>query len=261
MHRVEPQVFLVGETALNSEGLESYFNHIGTKWRPDPKVSASETLIEAYGRMCYRSWEAGMNPNVTKVREGNDKYIANIISSKHGSVCEHPVTNWIFADVSRVFTHELVRHRVGTAYSQESLRYVRLEDLGLWLPPEVEADPYMKELFETTFETLGDLQMKMAKHLDLDNAKDFHRKKVMTSAMRRIAPDGLATSIGVSMNFRAMRHLGELRTSGGAETEIRLVFNKVMDIASKRWPNIFADFEKVIGENNLYEWRPKFSKI
>lgn len=261
MHRVEPKVFLVGETALNQEGLESYFKHIHTKWRPQPEVSASESLIEVYGRMCYRSWEPGMNPNVTKVREGNDVYISNIVQSKHGSVIEHPVTNWIFADVSRVFTHELVRHRVGTAFSQESLRYVRLEDLGLWMPPEVEADPIMKALFEETFTSLGDLQLKMATHLKLNDTKNFHYKKTMTSAMRRVAPDGLATSIGVSMNFRALRHLAEMRTSNGAETEIRLVFNKIMDIASVRWPNILADFTKEMGENGLYEWKPKFSKI
>lgn len=59
-----------------------------------------------------------------------------------GSVIEHHVTNWIFADVSRVFTHELVRHRVGTAFSQESLRYVRLNDLGLWLPPQIGYDSH-----------------------------------------------------------------------------------------------------------------------
>ena len=33
-------------------------------------------------------------------------------------------------NVSRVFTHELVRHRAGSAFSQESLRYVRLTDIG-----------------------------------------------------------------------------------------------------------------------------------
>lgn len=263
MHRVEPKVFLLGETKFNDEGWGAYAQHIGTKWkaRQAGAPSDGELLVEVYGRMCYRSWEPGMNPNVTKVREGNDRYIANIISSKHGSVLEHAFTNWIFADVSRVFTHELVRHRVGTAFSQESLRYVRLEDLGLWMPPEVEDDPYMKQLFEETFTSLGDLQLKMAKHLDLDNSKDFHRKKVMTSAMRRIAPDGLATSIGMSMNFRSLRHLIELRTSNGAEVEIRQVFNRVAEIAKEKWPNVVADFKAVPGDNGIPEWKPEHSKI
>lgn len=268
MRRVQPKVFLLGETQFNDEGWGAYAQHIGTKWKArqsksshGAKVSDGELLVEVYGRMCYRSWEPKMNPNVTKVREGNDTYISNIISSKHGSVLEHAVTNWIFADVSRVFTHELVRHRVGTAFSQESLRYVRLEDLGLWLPPEVEADPYLKPLFEKVFTDAGELQKAMAKHLDLDNSKDFHRKKVMTSAMRRIAPDGLATSIGMSMNFRSLRHLVELRTSNGAEVEIRQVFNEVAKIAKERWPNVMSDFEATPGENGIPEWKPKFSKI
>lgn len=256
MKRVTPKVFLVGETKLN-EGLRGYLRHIGTAWRPAEAVSDSELLVEAFGRLCYRSWEAGMNPNVKKIREGNAGYIANIIKSGHGSVLEHPVTNWIFADVSRVFTHELVRHRVGMAYSQESLRYVRLEDLGLWLPPEVEANPEMKALFEKTFENLGDLQMQMAKMLGLDEMKSFAKKKKLTSAMRRVAPIGLSTTIGVSMNFRALRHIAEMRTSVHAEAEIRDALNQVMNIAKKRWPSIFADFTK----NEDGEWVPGSSKV
>lgn len=261
MHRVTPKVFLIGESKVAEDGLNSYLAHAGApNWKTDAP-SDSEKLIEVYGRMCYRSWAPQLNPNVNKVREGNDKYIGNIIQSRHGSVMEHAMTNWIFADVSRVFTHELVRHRVGTAFSQESLRYVRLEDLGLWLPPQVEQDPHLKQLFEETFESAGKLQIAMAKYLDLDNAKDFHRKKTMTSAMRRVAPDGLATTIGMSMNFRSLRHLAELRTSNGAEVEIRLVFDQIMEVASKRWPNAFGDFEKTMGDDNIPEWKPKYSKI
>ena len=37
-------------------------------------------------------------------------------------------------NVSRVATHELVRHRAGVAVSQESLRFVRLDDLPFWFP-------------------------------------------------------------------------------------------------------------------------------
>jgi hypothetical protein len=35
---------------------------------------------------------------------------------------------------SRVFSHEIVRHRPGTAVSQESRRYVRLDELPFWFP-------------------------------------------------------------------------------------------------------------------------------
>lgn len=259
-HRVCPCVFLVGETKLLEAGLEAYLQHIGADgWLRNMKDRPSdpELLVEAMGRLCYRSWAPGMNPNVTKVREGNGVYLGNILSSGHGSVTEHSVTNWIFADVSRVVTHELVRHRAGTAFSQESLRYVRLENLGFWMPPEVEGDAHLKELFQRTFSDMGELQREMARLCDLDRQKNFHQKKALTSAMRRLAPDGVATTIGVSFNFRALRHVIEMRTSEGAEAEIRIVFDQVAAISKERWPNIFQDFRR----NAQGEWKPDHHKV
>ena len=268
MHRVIPKVFLVGETRVDEPGLQAYLNHVGApNWKTDAP-SDGERLVEAFGRLCYKSWAPDLNPNVKKIREGNDTYISHIISVGHGSVIEHAVTNWIFADISRVATHELVRHRVGTSFSQESLRFVRLTDLGLWLPPEIENDPALKQLFEETFENLEQLQNRMSKMLQLDDEKSFARKKQMTSAMRRIAPIGLATNIGVSMNFRTLRHLIFMRTSRHAEVEIRVVFDQVARICKIRWPNIFADFEPTKDENgasllidDAYEWTTPNVKV
>ena len=61
--------------------------------------------------------------------------------------------------------------------------------------------------------------------------------------MRRIAPDGLATAIGWSSNFRTLRHVIEMRTNPAAEEEIRLVFAKVAEILVARYPNAFGDYE------------------
>lgn len=258
MYRVTPKVFLIGESAVNQTGMTSYLSHVGApEWRTDAP-SDSEAIMEFMGRLCYRSWAPGMNKNVTKVREGNLSYLGNILNVKHGSVLEHPVTHWVFADVSRVFTHEVVRHRAGMAFSQESLRFVRLTDLGLWLPPEAEADPVLKEMFEATFKSLEEFQLRMAKHLGLDDeGKQFKDKKVLTSLMRRAAPIGLATSIGITMNFRAFRHVVTMRTEGSAEAEIRLVMDQVMEIAKTRWPNILSDFSR----NEKGEWVPKNVKV
>lgn len=258
--RVEPKVFLIGATALRQGAIAEYLAHVkAAQWAEKNlgRASDPEMLVEFMGRLCYRSWAPGLNPNVSRIREGNDLYLKNILSSRHGSVLEHSVTNWIFADVSRVFTHELVRHRAGTAFSQESLRFVRLEDLGFWIPPEAAEDVVLKELFERTFSDMAELQTQMAQHLRLDEEKDFHRKKILTSAMRRLAPDGLATTIGVSFNFRALRHVVEMRTAESSETEIRLVFGKVAEIAKSEWPNLFQDFTR----NEKGEWKPDYSKV
>lgn len=243
MHRVEPKVFLIGETRVIDEGLRDYLSYLGVpEWTTDAPSDA-EKIAEVYGRVCYRSFKEGLNPNVTKIREGNAAYLGNILKVKHGSVLEHSVFNFVFADVSRVFTHELVRHRMGVAISQESLRFVRLDELGQWLPTVIREDVEMMEVFSQTFEHLEDLQRKMAQHYQLDDPDvPFTEKKVITSAMRRIAPIGLATSIGWSVNIRALRWVMEMRTHPSAEEEIRLVFAKVGEIITKRYPNVFGDF-------------------
>lgn len=258
MHRTEPKVFLVGETRVNRSEFDRYLSHVGADdWETDAE-SDSDYFVEAMGRLCYRSWVPGLNANVTKVREGNASYLKNIISSGHGSVLEHAVSNWIFADVSRVFTHEMVRHRAGTAFSQESLRYVRLTDLGLWLPPEMQQDPQLVELFEVTFKSLEEIQLKMAEHFKLDDpSTKFSEKKKVTSAMRRLAPIGLSTTIGVSFNMRALRHVLEMRTAESSETEIRTVFDRVGEIAVGHWPALFQDFKR----NEKGEWVSGSRKI
>ena len=268
MHEVEPKVFLIGETKIRQGQLSAYLAHIGAEdWTTDA-FSDGEALVEFMGRLCYRSFKPGMNPNVTKVREGSEAYLSNIIGVGHGSVLEHVQLNFVFADVSRVFTHELVRHRVGTAFSQESLRFVRLNDLGLWLPEEIEADPVLKAMFEKTFESLEDLQNQMSDHLKLDEEKNFGRKKKFTSAMRRIAPIGLSTTIGCSMNIRTLRHLIFMRTSRHAEVEIRVVFDMVARICKGNYPNLFADFEQSVGDDGqpllidgAYEWTTPHIKV
>lgn len=92
-------------------------------------------------------------------------------------------------------------------------------------------------------EYLEKQQLEFAELLDLDNEKDFHVKKKFTSAMRRFAPDGLATTIGWSANPRTIRNaIIEMRTDPGAEEEIRLVSGIIADKVIKRYPNVFGDY-------------------
>lgn len=244
MRKVEPKVYLIAETAINQEELDKYLRHVGAfDWHTDAG-SDSEMLVEFMGRLCYRSWKPGLNANVKKVREGNYDYLANIIKSQHGSCLEHASVSFVFADVSRVFTHELCRHRAGVAISQESLRFVRLDDIGFWAPTIIREDEHAMTIFSKTVEELERLQKELAQYFKLDDeGVSFTRKKTVTSAMRRIAPDGLATTIGWTANFRTLRHVIEMRTSRHAEEEIRLVFGAVARRCRERFPNFFGDMK------------------
>src|SRR5919202_1194933 len=131
----------------------------------DGAPNAGELLVEFGGRACYRSWEPGLNPNVTRVRTDQREYFENILASAHGSVLEHASWSFALRDVSRVATHEIVRHRAGAAYSQESLRYVRLVDVGFRVPPALE--PLRRRCVELV-ERLEEFQRDAAAELDLD---------------------------------------------------------------------------------------------
>ncbi len=242
MKTVSPKVFLIGETKICHKGLEDYLRHIGApEWRTDA-LSSPEKLVEVYGRVCYKSFKPGLNPNVTKVREGNAKYLKNIIESGHGSVLEHPQLNFIFTDVSRVLTHELVRHRVGVGISQESLRYVRLDSLSTSIPTCIQESEQGMAIFVKTIEQLKDVQRQLAEVYEIEG-KPFSEKKKLTSAFRRVAPIGLATAIGWSCNFRTLRHVLEMRTAPSAEEEIRILFAQVFDIVRSRYGNLLSDYD------------------
>jgi len=240
---VEPKIFLVGETRVVEDGLAAYLDHVGApEWSSDAP-SDSERLCEMMGRLCYRSFKPGLNPNVTRVREGNDTYLGHIMEVGHGSVLEHAVLNFVFADVSRVFTHELVRHRAGSAFSQESLRFVRLDKLSAYVPMHIRENEEGMALYTRTLEQLEQVQSELARVFAIEDEKKFDVKKKLTSAFRRIAPDGVATTIGWSCNFRTLRHVIEMRTEPSAEEEIRLVFGKVYEVVKDRYPNLMGDYE------------------
>lgn len=309
MYETTPRARLLARPQMNWAAVADYLGEIGgMAWydrvhphlTPDghPIASDAELLVEFAGRRCYRSWAPGLNANVTKVREDTDAYLGNILSSEHGAVLEHAQFTFDFADVSRVFTHELVRHRAGVAISQESLRYVRLTDLGFRIPtiladgPDVwVSDPgtgvahasgghttTMHDAVVSLVENLEEFQRTAAQAFGLDDeGVPFHYKKEVTSALRRLAPIGLSTGMVWSANVRTLRFVIEKRTDWAAEEEIRLVFDQVLRIMRDECPALFADFapydsdgneltssgvaDLAADRNQVPWWRPTYRKV
>lgn len=262
MRETEPKVYLIAEPKIRWQEVERYLTSIGAvDWLhriadiPAKRNSDAETLVEFAGRGCYRSWQPGLNANVTKVREDTKAYLRNIIDVGHGSVMEHAQFTFVFQDVSRVFTHELVRHRAGVAISQESLRYVRLTDLGFRVPEILEGH---RDAVIDIVERLEEFQVAAADAFGLDDdTVPFEVKKEVTSALRRLAPLGLSTMMTWSANIRTLRHVIEMRTSRHAEEEIRTVFHSVARTMKAVCPMLFDDYEI----NDHGEWIPSTRKV
>jgi thymidylate synthase (FAD) len=265
MHETTPSVFLIARPSIDFDGMRAYLRDVGGEsWLErrldeadgkEENINAGELLLEFGGRACYRSWEPGLNPNVSKIRTDRREYFANILRSGHGSVLEHASYSFAIRNCSRVFTHELVRHRAGSAFSQESLRYVRLTDIGFRVPPALEP---VREQVLSIVEQLEEFQVSAANALGIDSeGVPFHVKKEVTSALRRLAPIGLSTDIVWSANARTLRHVIEMRTAEGAEEEMRLVFDKVARIMCTEAPNLFQDFVR----QDDGSWVPEHRKV
>jgi len=264
MRITKAKILRIAQTSINENPLQSMLEELNApEWTTDAK-SDGETLIEAAGRLCYKSFAVGLNPNVTKVREGNHEYIGNILKQRHGSVLEHGSVTYACLNVSRVFTHELVRHRVAS-FSQESLRFVRLTDLGAYYPDVFDAHPQkhrIHQMFKATFEMLEGIQRNISDLLDLDNKNlPFDVKKKLTSAMRRLAPIGLTTNIIVTANHRMWRHMIEMRTSPGAEEEIRKIFTIIAEDLKLEFPAIYQDMERLIDADDIPYYTFKSGRV
>jgi thymidylate synthase (FAD) len=262
MHETTPSVFLIARPAVDVEGMRAYLEDVGGESWLERQLEESggapnsaEMLVEFCGRACYRSWEPGLNVNVTRVRTDRRAYHENILRSAHGSVLEHANFSFALRNVSRVLTHELVRHRAGSAFSQESLRYVRLTDIGFRVPPALEP---VRERALQIVEQLEEFQREAAEQLGLDeDGVPFHVKKEATSALRRLAPIGLSTDIIWTANVRTLRHVIEMRTAEGAEEELRLLFNTIAEIAQREAPLLFQDFSR----QDDGSWVPIYRKV
>jgi len=255
-------VFLIARPSIVEDGLRDYLRDVGGESWLERRLeetggapNGGELIVEFGGRACYRSWEPGLNANVTRVRTDQREYFANILRSAHGSVLEHANYSLAMRNVSRVFTHELIRHRAGSAFSQESLRYVRLTDIGFRVPPALEP---VRERVLAIVEQLEEFQLSAASELGIDeDGVPFHVKKEVTSALRRLAPTGLSTDIIWTANARTLRHVIEMRTAEGAEEELRIVFDKVARLMQAEAPGLFQDFTR----HDDGSWVPEYRKV
>lgn len=248
---VEPKVFLLGETTALHDNVTEMLNYIGASdWDTDAETDA-ELLTEIAGRLCYLAFGTELNPNVTRVRKGNSKYIGNILNVKHGSVLEHGTMNFAILGCTPVFTHELVRHRVGTAFSQRSGRFVRLDSISARWPKAFDAEnglvnegqqEKLRSMAAGLLNEMEKFQIEASELLGLDDdGETFARLKKLTSSMRRFAPYGVTTDIFFSANHRALRHILEMRSSEHAEEEPQQIAPMLAKIVQKRYPAIYQD--------------------
>jgi len=191
----------------------------------------AEDVIEKACRTCYLSFHRYDPPRST------EELIKKVIRKGHHSVLEHATATFRIKGGSRVFTHELVRHRLMSP-SQESQRYVeygKTKEYEFVIPPVIE---------ESRFK--GDFENKA---LELEKLySDMVKEGIPKEDARYILPNATVSEIVISANFRELRHIFEVRCVERAHWEIREVCLEMLKIMKEQAPIVFWDFN--IDEKN-----------
>lgn len=252
----EPGVALLARTeanfdAVHAEFLTGFDDELDFgNYSEDPvaldELPGGEAIAKFAGQLCYMSF----GPNRT-MNGDVDKYLENIKSSGHGSVLEHANFTFLMYGSDRSFTHELVRHRAGAAYSQVSQRYVDGKVLRFVEREEFQDDPLLHAMFmqridhaakeyEAIAHRLMTAQEKAGGILSGGSKRD--RRKKVNQAARACLPNETEAAIVMTGNGRAWRHVLEMRASEHADTQIRRVAMKVYQCLVHVAPSLFGDY-------------------
>lgn len=229
--------------------------HLPVTWLGES--SDGERLAEFAGRLCYMSQA---NPAKRPTRE----YLENIKKQGHGSVLEHANYSVLVEGVSRSLTHELVRHRAGFAYSQLSQRYVDESHAAFVVPPAVIGDEKLEGAWKEQVESAQKTYVMLVDQL-MERygwvADRVHRRKMAREAARAVLPNATETKVVVTGNVRAWRTMLELRSSEGAEMEIRRFAVAMLRLLQREAPGFFSDFVIFVAEDRKESAKVDYHKV
>lgn len=220
-------------------------NPIDVMWTAARTCYSAKSPVEI-----WEDWQKLLDPDNEEVvcdfneyknmREKHWNLVKKVLDSGHQSIAEHVYFTFAIEGISRACSHQLVRHRAGIVFSQQSQRYVEIkEDLK-----------YLEQLYKETksiddverLEAMEKLSKIVDKYFVKDNDKIGAIKYffcLMDYLMaiqdgckpedaRQLLPNATKTNITMSCNFRELIHICNLRLCTRAQTEIRQLFSEIV---------------------------------
>lgn len=190
-------------------------------------INPEETVAVA-GKGCYSSdsaYDIALTP----------EDVSHTLDVIHPSCYEHAVFTFSISGISRVTSHQLVRHRVAS-YSQQSQRYVKPKDLDKEMlfdyvtPESVSEDDPSREQYEWAMKVINKVY------------KQLLGWGCPEEDARYILPNACTTSIVVTMNARELQHFCGLRRCSRAQWEIRELADRMAQAAEEACPELFRHF-------------------
>ena len=200
-------------------------------------------FLESCGRICYKS-------ELKITEDSYNKFLKTIIKSGHESILEHAsVTAKIITN--RAVTHELVRHRIGVAYSQESTRYCNYSGnrfgselsfvVPVWISDEEVSRHFPNEQYDSDYMNnpvyvwVNQMQSCEDEYLRLLQLGWTPEKA------REILPNSLKTTIAVTCNVRTWRHILKQRLNRACHPQMRFMMLQIAEKFNEYLPLFFSD--------------------
>ena len=189
-------------------------------YTPDP-----ERVVAMAARLCYSA--SGAEELAEKLSDEKVKeMVRRMVSLGHGSTIEHASFTFGIEGVSRVLTHQLVRHRIAS-YDQQSQRYVAAHGFQYITPPSIADKPAALAKYEA-------LLSEIRKTYD-----ELTEMGVPKEDARYVLANATETKILVTMNARSLLHFFNLRCCNRAQWEIREMAYKMLAEVKKVAPTLF----------------------
>jgi thymidylate synthase (FAD) len=146
----------------------------------------------------------------------------------HFSVFEHISFTFAIEGISRACSHQFVRHRF-FSFTQQSQRYVKLNEPVFIIPPSIENNPSALKIFEGAMENIKKSYQQL---LSL---------KIPEEDARFVLPNATETKMVATANARELMHFFKLRLDTHAQWEIRELAKKMFEMVSYVAPHIFNE--------------------
>ena len=183
----------------------------------------ADAICAAAGKSCY----SDRSSQDLLEEENPEKVLGKIVGMGHHSVIEHASFTFSVEGVSRSLTHQLVRHRVAS-FSQQSQRYVSIDEPTFVMPHSIEADEESRKIYEDTMKCIWESYNRLTE------------RGILPEDARYVLPNGCTTNITITMNARELLHFFRLRCCNRAQWEIREMADEMLRLCREVSPTIFA---------------------
>ncbi len=192
-------------------------------------VPDADRLAATAARQCYTAGSILDLPQPLPPKT-TARLVDKVVSAGHTSCIEHNQFVFGVRGISRSCSHQLVRHRVGWSYEQQSQRYVDFatqDFVEIVVPPTILRIPPMLEAF------LEPIRAAVRAYFLLRD------ERVHQEDARYLFNNAFETKLIVSANARALLHFLELRTCNLAQWEIRWLAHLMRAELVRVAPEIF----------------------